>query len=60
MDDNETQMLNTRQAAARLGVEARELYRLVDAGELPAYKVGRDLRLRADDVDAYKATTANP
>lgn len=45
-------MLNARQAANRLGVAARELYRLVEAGELAAYKVGRDLRLRAEDVDS--------
>jgi excisionase family DNA binding protein len=51
MDDNGT-MLNARQAANRLGVAARELYRLVEAGELAAYKVGRDLRLRAEDVDS--------
>lgn len=54
MDDNETHLLNTRQAAERLGVASRELYRLIDLGELPAYKVGRDLRLRPDEVDAYK------
>lgn len=46
--------LNTRQAAAQLGVSARELYRLIDAGDLVAYKAGRDVRLRAADVDATR------
>ena len=55
MNDIETDWLNTRQAAARLGVAARELYRLVDAGELPAYKHGRDIRLKVADMDAYRA-----
>lgn len=55
MNDIETPWLTTREAIARLGVSPRELYRLVDAGELPAYKHGRDIRLRGDDVDAYRA-----
>ena len=54
MDEDQTSWLNTRQAAAQLGVSARELYRLIDAGELVAYKAGRDLRLRAADVDARR------
>ncbi len=60
MDDNETRWINTRQAAALLGVPARELYRLVDVGELPAYKFGRDLRLRPDEVEAYKRSHPSP
>lgn len=55
MNDTETTWLNTREAAGRLGVAPRELYRLVDAGDLPAYKHGRDIRLRQADVDAYRA-----
>jgi len=55
MNDIETTWITPREAIARLGVSPRELYRLVDAGELPAYKHGRDIRLRADDVDAYRA-----
>lgn len=55
MNDIETSWLNTREAAVRLGVAPRELYRLVDVGELPAYKHGRDIRLKVADVDAYRA-----
>ena len=58
MNTIETSWLNTRDAAVRLGVAPRELYRLVDTGELPAYKHGRDIRLRQADVDAYR--TAHP
>ena len=47
--------LSTRDAIARLGVAPRELYRLIDSGDLPAYKHGRDIRLKAADVDAYRA-----
>ncbi len=55
MNDTETPWFSTREAVARLGIPPRELYRLIDAGELPAYKHGRDIRLRQADVDAYRA-----
>ena len=57
MDDNGT-MLNPRQAARRLGVALRELYRLIDAGDLAAYKVGRDVRLRVEDLDRWGAANS--
>lgn len=47
--------LSTRQAAAALGVPVRRLYRIIDEGRLPAYKFGRAIRLRRDDVDLYLA-----
>ncbi len=45
--------LSTKEAAARLGVTLRSLYKFVDEGELPAYKFGRVIRLKGADVDAY-------
>jgi excisionase family DNA binding protein len=54
MDDDETPRIRTREAAVRLGVAVRELYRLIEVGDLPAYKVGRDLRLRSADLDAFR------
>lgn len=45
--------MSTADAAARLGIGARTLYRLIDLGELPAYKFGRVIRLQAADVDEY-------
>ena len=32
-------------AARQLGITARTLYRLINEGEIPAYKLGRVLRL---------------
>lgn len=52
MPDRE-EWLSTRQAAARLGVTLRSLYRFIDEGEVTAYKFGRVIRLRAADVDSY-------
>lgn len=45
--------LSTQEAARRLGITTRTLYRFVDQGELPAYRMGRVIRLQAADVDAF-------
>jgi excisionase family DNA binding protein len=31
----------------------RTLYRFIDEGQLPAYKMGRVIRLQAQEVDAF-------
>ena len=45
--------LSTREAARRLGITTRTLYRLIDSGQLPAYKFGRVIRLQEPEVDAF-------
>jgi excisionase family DNA binding protein len=45
--------LSTKDASERLGITLRSLYRFIDAGELPAYKFGRVIRLKETDVDRY-------
>jgi excisionase family DNA binding protein len=45
--------LSTQEAARRLGITPRTLYRLVDEGSVPAYKMGRVIRLKLADVDAF-------
>jgi excisionase family DNA binding protein len=47
---DETAWLGTKEAAARLGITLRSLYRFIDEGDLTAYKFGRVIRLREDDV----------
>src|SRR5438874_5158917 len=49
----EIQWMSTGDAARRLGVTVRTLYRLIDEGELPAYKFGRVIRLQEQEVDAF-------
>jgi excisionase family DNA binding protein len=44
----------TREAAEALGVTLRTLYRFIDEGRLPAYKMGRVIRLRGDDIDRFR------
>lgn len=42
--------MSTAEAARYLGVNTRTLYRLIDEGDLPAYKLGRVIRLQERDV----------
>ena len=39
--------------ARKLGLVLSTLYRIIDAGDLPAYKTGRVIRIRRADVDEY-------
>lgn len=48
-----TRWLSTAEASDRLGVTLRTLYRLVDEGRLPAYKIGRVIRVKEEDIDAF-------
>jgi excisionase family DNA binding protein len=50
---DETAWLGTREAAARLGITLRSLYRFIDEGDLAAYKFGRVIRLKEADVDRF-------
>ena len=54
---DQVRWLGTTEAAERLGVVPRTLYRLIDEGQLPAYKLGRVIRLKESDLDAFLETT---
>jgi excisionase family DNA binding protein len=45
--------MSTRQAAAYLGITPRTLYRLIDSGQVPAYRFGRVFRLQGREIDAF-------
>ncbi|MHB1584210.1 MAG: helix-turn-helix domain-containing protein [Acidimicrobiales bacterium] len=45
--------LSSTEAAARLGVTLRSLHRFIDEGEPAAYKFGRVIRLKQEDVDRF-------
>ncbi len=45
--------LGTREACDRLGVTLRTLYRFIDEGQLPAYKMGRVIRVQASDITDF-------
>lgn len=48
-----TRWLGTSEAAERLGVVPRTLYRLIDEGQIPAYRMGRVFRVKESDLDAF-------
>ncbi len=45
--------LTTDEVLTYLQVNLRTVYRLIDAGELPAVRVGRQWRFRRKDIDAW-------
>lgn len=47
-------MLTTTQAASILGVSPRRVLALIEAGRLPAQKVGRDWIIQEADLEAVK------
>jgi excisionase family DNA binding protein len=49
----EIHWLSTAEAAHRLGITPRTLYRFIDEGQLPAYRFGRVIRLQRAEVDAF-------
>ena len=53
MTQEEVSWLSTREAAGQLGITTRTLYRLIDSGQLPAYKFGRVIRLKESEVEAF-------
>lgn len=53
MSREEITWLSTREAARQLGITTRTLYRLIDGGQIPAYKFGRVIRLQEAEVDTF-------
>lgn len=53
MSTDTAEWLGTREAAERVGVTQRTLYRFIDKGQLPAYKFGRVIRVKVSDIDAF-------
>ena len=46
--------LSANQAGRRLRVSRKTLFRLINEGELPAYRIGWMIRLLVADVEAYR------
>ena len=53
MAEDEIRWMSTGEAARRLGVTVRTLYRLIDRADLPAYQFGRVIRLKESEIDAF-------
>ena len=50
---DQTEWLGTKEASARLGITLRSLYRFIDEGDLAAYKFGRVIRIKVEDVEGF-------
>ncbi len=49
-------MLTREDTAAYLAVSKRTLDRLVQAGEIPAYRIGGHRRFRIEDIESFVAS----
>ncbi|MXW94064.1 MAG: helix-turn-helix domain-containing protein [Acidimicrobiaceae bacterium] len=52
-EQTQAEWLGTTAAAKRLGITTRTLYRFIDEGYIAAYRMGRVIRVKSEDVDAY-------
>ncbi len=50
---NPMEWMSTAEAAKHLGITPRTLYRFIDEGQLPAYRFGRVIRLKRNEVDVF-------
>lgn len=53
-------LLTVAEVASALRVSTMTVYRLVQAGQLPALRVGRNYRIRQHDLDTYLASGVVP
>ena len=51
--DEPIQWMSSGDAADFLGVGLRTLYKFIDDGKLPGYRMGRVIRLKRADVEAF-------
>lgn len=50
---SQDQLLTLQQAADRLQISMSTIRRLIKAGKLQAVRIGRNLRIRPADLEAY-------
>ena len=53
MSSVKKEWLSSNQAASQIGITQRTLYRFIDEGRLPGYRIGRVIRLRQLDVQEF-------
>jgi len=54
-DASQSRFMTVGEVAAILRVSSMTVYRLINAGDLPAVRVGRSFRVRTEDFDRYLA-----
>lgn len=53
--EHASRLLTVGEVAATLRVSTMTVYRLINAGELPAARIGRSFRVQVEDLDRYLA-----
>jgi excisionase family DNA binding protein len=53
--DEEIKWFGSTDAARMLGIALRTLYRLIDDGQIRAFRFGRVIRVREADIEAFLA-----
>lgn len=53
LDNAGTRFLTVGEVAATLRVSTMTVYRLINAGQLPAVRIGRSFRVREGELDRY-------
>ena len=53
-------MLTVKDAAQRLGVPAKTVYKLTEEHSLACYRIGRAVRIAEDDLAAYMSSRYQP
>jgi excisionase family DNA binding protein len=53
LDSTHTRFMTVGEVAAVLRVSNMTVYRLINAGELAAVRIGRSFRVREEDLDRY-------
>lgn len=51
--DGGPEWLGTTASSKRLGITTRTLYRFINEGQIPAYRLGRVIRLKLSDIDGF-------
>lgn len=50
-------IMTVKELASYLRLHESSIYRICQSGSIPAYKVGRSLRFRKEEIDAWLAQT---
>jgi excisionase family DNA binding protein len=58
-NESQPRYVTVAEVAAELRVSNMTVYRLVQAGRIPAVRVGRSYRIRASDFDRYLSEQYN-
>lgn len=57
--DKESNLLTVSELSEYLCVKEKTLYAKVEAGEIPHYRIGRLIRFRLDEIEAWLETCRN-